>query len=99
LRETEAGNYVLNCVYELQAVVPREQWQFLPPVPVYFAEFEYRGNPTRFVSTTTRATGGAGDKEISNEEAFQDLLEACGEASIVWAPEEHSERITVTTAR
>jgi hypothetical protein len=74
MSQLEAGETLLRMVQELQAVVPREQWQFLAPVDRYFAEFEYRGDPMRFVRSTS-AKGGASNVKRRGTEGNDDLVQ------------------------
>jgi hypothetical protein len=74
ISEPEAGDYLLNCVHELQAVVPRYQWHFLPPVPVYFAEFEYRRDPTTFLRARAGASNGKRRGTEGNADALREFL-------------------------
>ena len=75
MKELEAGEMLLRMVEELAATVPREQWHFLKPVTAYFAEFEYRREPTTFLRSTRakEAQTMANDKALN---ATQTLYES-----------------------
>lgn len=74
---TAAAEMLLGMVEALGDAVPREQWQFLPRMTDYFAQFEYRRDPETF----KRARGGAsnGKRTAGNENAFREYLSQTGE--------------------
>ena len=73
MTELEAGEMLLRMVEELAATVPREQWHFLKPVTAYFAEFEYRREPTTFLRST-RAKEGSNNGKRQGTECNADAL-------------------------